>query len=76
MRDFQLLKSMVLDGIELTYGKMTLCNLEHYGRFKGLKKWQIFCDDRKNPYYYVYKDLDDALMKFFELKMKIGTRVR
>jgi competence protein ComGF len=87
MTDFQVLKSLVVDGVELTYGKMTLCDLSHYQQFRGRRKWQLFCDDKRIRYtdlkgktkygwYFVYQELDEALSKFLELKQKISNRVR
>lgn len=83
MNEFNVLKQLVSDGVELTYGKLTLCDLSHYQIFRGDKKWQIFCSDKKikedgknEGFYQVYNDLNKALMKFLELKMKISNRVR
>jgi competence protein ComGF len=86
MSEVQLLKKLILDGIELTYGKLSLCDLTHYSRFRGTRRWQIFCNDKRatdfesrqkeQGFYKVYHDLDDALQKFFEIKLKISNRVR
>ena len=85
MSEFNILKQLVSDGVELTYGKMTLCDLSHYQTFRGDKKWQIYCSDKRikegednknEGFYKVYDDLSKAIMKFLELKMKISNRVR
>jgi hypothetical protein len=87
MNEFQILKKLVIDGVELTYGKMTLCDLSHYQNFRGTRKWQLYCDDKrityidrngkaKNGWYYVYQDVNEAILKFLELKQKISSRIR
>lgn len=76
MSEFQLLKKLVLDGMELTYGKLTLCDLSHYSKYRGDRKWQIYCNDKRNPCYLVFKDVAEAIYKFLELKIKISAKVR
>ena len=82
MNEFNVLKQLVSDGVELTYGKMTLCDLSKYQIFRSDRKWQLYCTDKKikegsgEGFYEVYRDLDKALMKFLELKMKISNRIR
>lgn len=89
MSEFQLLKKLILDGIELTYGKLTLCDLQNYGRFRGPKRWQIYCDDKRifeekertknkeeKGCYLIYLSLDEALSKFLQLKCKINSKIR
>jgi hypothetical protein len=76
MNEFQILKKLVAEGVELTFGKMSLCDLSHYQNFRGNRKWQVYCADRREEFYFVYKDLTEAIVKFLELKKRIGTKVR
>ena len=85
MQEFYVLKQLVTDGVELTYGKMTLCDLSHYQMFRGNRKWQVYCTDRRiregtdnkgDGFYQVYDDVNKAILKFLELKVKISNRIR
>lgn len=84
---FEQLKQMILNGIDLQYGKLTLCDLSHYrcGHYRpGRYKYQIYCDDQRvrdgktNGCYRLYYEnrLDDAIKKFLEIKEKIKAEVR
>lgn len=74
--EFKILFSLVLDGIELTYGKLSLCNLEHYCKFRCSRKWQVHSEDRRYLYSEIYNELTPALNKFLEIKKKIGSKIR
>ena len=81
MNEFSVLKKLVADGVELQFGKLTLCDLSHYMRFRGHRRWQIYYEsyDRRGEFkgfYFVYKELDQALTKFLELKAKANNKVR
>lgn len=86
MYDYNTLKQLLLDGVELQYGRLMLCDVSHYQSFRGNKKWQVFCDDSKVQHvsngktkpghYAMYSDVEIALNKFLELKSRIGSRVR
>lgn len=76
MQDFITLKKLVNDGVELTYGKMTLCDLSKYQLFRNKAKWQLYCSDNRESHYHVYESLDEALIKFLELKKKISNKIR
>lgn len=68
--ELSLYRICLLQGVELSYGKMTLCNLENHRHsfIKHDRKWQIHCEDKRCPYYFIYDDVEDAVKKFKELK--------
>jgi hypothetical protein len=76
MNRFQVIRALLLDDVEVQFGKLSLCDLHHYCGFRGTRRWQVFCDDAKIPHYKIYQSLDDAVIAFLELKKKLGSRVR
>lgn len=79
--DFKLLRKTFLKGIDLTYGKLSLCDLKHYTHvklFKGGRRYQIYCDDPRVSWFKVYyeTELNDAVKKFIEIMKKIKPEVR
>ena len=71
--EMSLYRLCLLQGVELSLGKMTLCNLENHRHsfIKHDRKWQLHCEDKKCPWYFIYNDLEDAVKKFMELKLII-----
>jgi len=83
--EFQVIRDLLLDGVELTYGKLTLCDLTKYSAFRGTRRYQVFCDDNKirdekgrTGYYKVFQtqDIDKAVSKFLEIKQQLNSRIR
>lgn len=78
MSAFGIIKQLLLDGVEFQYGKLSLCDLNKYSTLKLHRRYQVYCDDRKEKFFFVYKDkdIDQAIIKFFELKAKVDARIR
>ena len=63
--------------VELTYGRMTLCDLRHYNtRIFHKRPFQIYCDDQNVKCFELYENKEKAVSKFLELKAKIKSKVR
>lgn len=63
--------------VELTYGRMTLCDLRHYNtRVFHNKPYQLYCDDQNIKHFECYESKERAVSKFLELKGKIKSKVR
>lgn len=76
MNTMDVIRSMLSEGVEFTYGKLTLCDLTKYQNYRGKRRWQIFCDDKNLKFFQLYVDIDQAIEKFLELKTKIRARIR
>lgn len=78
---FSYLKQVFKSGVDLQFGKLTLCDLSHFrcGQFRpGRYRYQIYCDDNNIRFFRCYYEtqLDDAIKKFLELKYKLKPDVK
>ena len=60
-------------GIDLQYGKLSLCDLRNYryGNVRSNRKFQLHSEDRRYPFSAIYDELKPACHKFLELKKKV-----
>jgi len=68
-------KNVLLDGCSIEYQKLSICDLRDYYNFYSRRKtpiYQVHCDDTKNRFSQIYKDITDAVNSFVELKKKIS----
>ena len=69
----ELIKWAVMEGIDLQYGKLSLCDLRNY-RYSNIRddrKYQVHSEDRRYPWSGIYDDLDPAARKFLELRRRV-----
>lgn len=66
----EVIKYMINEGIDLQYGKLSLCDLKNYryGNIRQDRRYQVHSDDRKYPWSKIYDELQPAAIKFLELK--------
>lgn len=77
-QELQVYKYCLEQGIELQYGKMTLCDLRNY-RYSQVnlnRRWQLHCEDRNHQFSGIYDELEPAIRKFIDLKKKIKKVIR
>jgi hypothetical protein len=71
---------VLLQGIDLGFGKLSLCDLarRRHSQIKTDRRWQVHCDDARYPWSKVYDDIGPAITKFMEIKSHIsgGTHVQ
>lgn len=67
------IKACINLGIDLQYGKVSLCDLRNYrySNVKDQRRYQVHSDDYKNIFSKIYDDLDDAVYRFIDLKSKV-----
>ena len=68
-------KSVLLDGCSIEYKRLSICDLRDYYNFYRRRKdpiYQVHCDDSKNRFSKVYKNISDAVNTFIELKKKLS----
>lgn len=62
-------KSVIFSGCSIEYNKIHICNLRNYNkRIVADNEYQVWSDKHKE--YKIYKNIDDAVNKFIELKGK------
>lgn len=61
------------EGISIQYGKLSLCDLMnfYYSNVYKDRRYQVHCDDHKNPCSMIYDEKGPAIEKFLELKKKV-----
>lgn len=66
-------KSVIFSGCSLEYRGISICNLSnHYKRLSASNEYQVWSDrDRE---YHLFKNIDEAIDKFIELKNKKDLR--
>ena len=68
----QLYKLCLGQGVDITYGKLSLCDLRNY-RYSNVKDdraYQVHSDDPKNPWSMIYDNIDPAVARFVDLKSR------
>jgi hypothetical protein len=67
---------MIQEGIDLQYGKVSLCDLTNYkySEVRHNRRFQVHSEHPKHPWSMIYDELGPACMKFLELKKKVGKR--
>jgi hypothetical protein len=63
-------------GIELQYGKVTVCDLRNH-RHSSIYKdrvWQVHSDDKEYPWSKIYPDVWQAINKFLDIKQRIKAK--
>lgn len=74
MNEFDLYKQCIVEGVDLQYGKLSLCDLQNYkwNELRDLKKrYQVHSDDPKCLWSAVYDNVDAAVTKFCEIKKRV-----
>lgn len=62
-------KSVIFSGCSIECNKVHICNLKNYNkRLVATNEYQVWSDKHKQ--YKIYKNIDDAVNKFIELKGK------
>lgn len=61
------------EGLNLSYGKLSLCDLRNFrhSMIYDNRKYQVHCDDPKYLWSKIYDELEPAINKFMEIKMRI-----
>jgi hypothetical protein len=73
------LYSICLDmGLEVSYGKLSICDLSYHrhSHITKNRRWQVHCDDNRNPFSGLFDDKLDAIEKFMEIKPSVKPRTR
>lgn len=67
----QMFKWMIEQGIDLQYGKLSLCDLRNY-RYSNVRdrRYQVHSEDRNLPFSMIYDELLPACNKFISLKKR------
>ena len=68
-------RRVLLDGCSIEYKKLSICDLRDYYNFYRRRKnpiYQVHCDDSKNRFSKIYKDINDAVNIFNEIKKKLS----
>ena len=64
-------KSVIFSGCSIDYMDVSICNLaNHHRRIVRSNEYQVWSDRHKE--YHLFKNIDDAVDKFIELKNKRG----
>ena len=64
-------KSIIFSGCSIDYKGISICNLSnHYKRVVVSNEYQVWSD--KDKIHHIYKNIDEAIDKFLELKYKKG----
>ncbi len=62
-------KSVIFSGCSIEYKKISLCNLKnHNKRIVADNEYQVWSD--RHEEYRIYKNIDEAVNKFIELKKR------
>lgn len=64
----------LLQGVDLTFGKLTICDLakRRYSHVKTNRRWQVHCDDTRYPWSKIYEEVGPAINKFMEIKSHVS----
>lgn len=75
---FETLKTVFQEGIDLNYGKLSLCDITHYNLKERKFKYQVHSDDSRFKFSRMYRstELDAAIRKFMEIKDKVRQQAR
>ena len=74
MSDRLYYKNVLLDGCCIEYQKLSICDLRDYYNFYSRRKepiYQVHCEDSKNRFSKTYKNINEAINNFIELKRKL-----
>lgn len=64
-------KSVIFSGCSIDYKGVSICNLgNHYKRVVASNEYQVWSE--KDKKHFMYKNIDEAIDKFLELKDKRG----
>lgn len=63
----------LFQGVSLEYGKLSLCDLRNfnYSQVKNDRRYQVHCEDYRNPFSAIYDEVEPAVTKFIELKSRV-----
>ena len=67
-------KSVLLDGCSIEYHRLSICDLRDYYDFYRRRKdaiYQVHCEDSKNRFSKIYKNINEAVETFIEIKKKL-----
>lgn len=61
------------EGLSIEYGKLSLCDLTNFRHSHVYtdRRYQVHCEDQKQPWSAIYEDIEAATEKFLELKDKV-----
>ena len=69
----QIAKHLLEEGIDLSYGKLSICDLRNYrhSHVRDDRRYQVHCDDAKCEFSGLYDEVEPAVEKFFDLKRRV-----
>jgi hypothetical protein len=72
-QETQLYKFCLEEGLSLSYGKASLCDLKNFYHSNVWRdrRYQVHCEDSRLPFSKIYDELMPAVNKFTELKHKV-----
>lgn len=72
---YKSLETMTWLGIDVNYGKLSLCNLAHYSMTRNMldRKYQVDCDTAKIRFSKIYHRYEDAIDKFIGIYSALKT---
>ena len=72
-QEHQLFKLCISEGVDLSYGKLSLCDLRNYwyAHVRRDRRYQVHSEDNKLKWSGIYDDLDAAINKFIHIKHRI-----
>jgi hypothetical protein len=66
-------KNVIFSGCSLEYRGLSICNLAtHYKRVVSSNEYQVWYN--KDKEYHLFKNVDEAVDKFLEIKNRIDSR--
>ena len=74
MSDRDYYRGVLLDGCSIEYQKLSICDLRDYYNFYRKRRdpiYQVQCDDSKNRFSKTYKNINEAVNNFIEIKKKL-----
>ena len=74
MNDRNYYRNVLLDGCSIEYQRLSICDLRDYYNFYSKRRdpiFQVHCDNSKNRFSQIYKDVNEAVNSFIEIKKKL-----
>lgn len=74
---YEVLFDLLTSGYSVEYKFLSICKLDtRYYKGEYKHTYQVHCEDYKSPFSEIYKDINDAIIKFFELMKEVYGKIR
>lgn len=76
MDEFDCIRLLINNKMEVQYGKLSICDLHNYRNQKSKRRYQVYCSDSACNFAQNYENLDKAITEFMRIRELINARVR